>query len=96
MIESLCFTGLWKHPHGMRNKRLLTPEGRAPKDHTNIRILQAMMFGFPLTLLGLGTRMSDPDCRSMWSFEPLEGLQQSLALASQPGCRSAFMYSGLT
>ena len=33
---------------------------RGPKDHTNIRIVQTMISGIPL-MLGLGTRMSDPD-----------------------------------
>ena len=32
---------------------------RAPKDQTNIRILQTVISGIPL-ILGLGTKMSDP------------------------------------
>ena len=32
----------------------------APKDHINTRILETMVSGIPL-ILGLGTRMPDPD-----------------------------------
>ena len=40
-------TPIWRH------------DTRAPRDHRNMRILQAMVAGIPL-ILSLGTRISDP------------------------------------
>ena len=48
---------------------------RGPKDHTNIRILEAMISGIPL-MLGLRTRMPDPSVDvGFWALSMEEKLQ---------------------